>query len=377
MNILLVSEHFHPHGGAELSLWRLCGVLTQRGHRIQVITARRRDETEYEVRDGIEVQRPFPTGNTVQRLIFAIRLYPYLSHRLRSGDIDIVYNLGYVPTLAATHTAARHNIPVVTLLSHLCGRKWFQLTNPLSALLNMMMESITIRWSKHSVLVVQCQSSASRVASSTTAATQVICNTFLEPNGIDKTGKVIDAARVRQALRIEKDEWFLLFVGALIPTKNAAALVKALARVNTRFRLVLIGDGPQRGKIAGAAKRLNTEDRVILLGQRPHHETLAIIRACDALVLPSICEQMPNVVLEALSLGRPVIATKVGGVPEIKSANLHLIDSLDEIGPILAGGIVAGREDNFAEEYSLENVAGKYESLFTELVGLELEAKRS
>jgi len=88
MNILLVTEYFYPYGGAELSLWRLCGVLSQKGHKIYVITARRNGETDYEVKDGIEIYRPFSTGNTMQRFIFAMKLYPYLKKWLRGKDID-------------------------------------------------------------------------------------------------------------------------------------------------------------------------------------------------------------------------------------------------------------------------------------------------
>jgi glycosyltransferase involved in cell wall biosynthesis len=376
MNILLVAEHFYPYGGAELSLWKLCGVLSRKGHKIYVITARRNGETDYEVKDGIEIYRPFSTGNTMQRFIFAVKLYPYLKKWLRDKDIDIIYNLGYVATLPATSAAAKHGIPAVTMLSHLCGKKWFKLTNPFSAILNYFTEIFTIRFGKHRVLVVQCQESARKVAYRTRAEIQVICNTFLEPDGLKEAEESTDVKKVRETLRIGEDELFLLFVGALIRTKNAASLVKTSADLRKRFRLVLVGDGPERGKIEGLVKRLNLKEKVVLLGQKPHDETMATIRACDALVLSSICEQVPNVVLEALALGKPVISTKVGGVPEIKSANLHLIDNLEEISQILNGGIEAKEEDRIVEEYLLDNVAGQYERLFARLTGSKIEAKR-
>ena len=376
MNILLVAEHFYPYGGAELSLWRLCGALSRKGHQIYVITARRDGEANYEVKDGIEIYRPFTTGNTAQRFIFALRLYPYLNQWLRGKDIDIVYNLSYVATLPATYAAAKYGISAVTLLSHLCGKQWFKLTNPFSALLNYFMEIFTIRFGKHSVLAVQCQDSARRVARRTKAETNVIHIAFIEPNGLKEAKESTDVKKVRETLRIGEDELFLLFVGAFIRTKNATSLVRTLADLRKNFKLVLVGDGPERAKIAGLVKRLNLEDRVILLGQKPHGETLAMMRACDALVLPSICEQVPNVVLEALALGKPVIATKVGGIPEIRSANLHLIDNLGEVGMILDSGIAAREEDRIIEEYSLDNVAGQYESLFARLAGSRTKAKR-
>jgi len=376
MNILLVAEYSYPYGGAELSLWRLCGALSRKGHQIHIITARRDGETAHEVKDGIEIHRPFSTGNTAQRLLFALRLYPYLNRWLSGRDIDIVYNLGYVPTLSATRAAVKHGIPAVTLLSHLCGKNWFRLTNSLSALLNYFMEIFTIRFGKHRVLVVQCHDSARRVTQRTRAETRVICNTFLEPDGVREAREGTDIKRVRQSLRVGEDELFLLFVGALIRTKNATSLVRAMARLRTRFKLALIGEGPERVKIEGLVKRLSLEEKVTLAGQKPHNETLAVIRACDALLLPSICEQIPNVVLEALALEKPVIATKVGGIPEIKSDNLHLIDNLEQIGGILDGGIKTVAENKIIAEYSLDNVVRQYERLFEELVSSGREAKK-
>lgn len=376
MKILLVAEHFYPYGGAELSLWRLCSALSQKGHKIYVITARKGGEVNFEVKDRVEIYRPFSTGNTAHRFIFALRLYPYLNKWLHGKNVNIVYNLGFVPTMPATYSAAKYGIPAVTMLSHLCGRKWFKLTMPLSALLNYFMEIFTIRFGKHRALVVQCQDSARKVAPSTRAEIHVICNTFLDPDGVKEAEENTDTKRVRQTLGIGEDEPFLLFVGALIRTKNVPSLVRILAGWRTRFRLVLAGEGPERAKIERLIKQLNLEGKVILLGQKPYDETLAIIKACDVLLLPSICEQVPNVVLEALALGKPVLATKVGGIPEIRSANLHLIDNLEDISQILDGGIEAKKEDRIIQEYSLDNVAGQYERLFARLTGSKIKAKR-
>ena len=56
MKILVVSEYFYPYGGAELSLWKLCGALTRKGHRLYIITARRDGEPDYEEKEGIDVR---------------------------------------------------------------------------------------------------------------------------------------------------------------------------------------------------------------------------------------------------------------------------------------------------------------------------------
>ncbi|GAF67265.1 unnamed protein product, partial [marine sediment metagenome] len=176
------------------------------------------------------------------------------------------------------------------------------------------------------MLVVQCQDTAEKIATSTSAEIEVICNTLLETAAINQAKEGTDIKKIRVDLGIESNESFLIQVGALIRTKNVYNLIKVLAGWSHKFKLILVGDGPERARIEKLIQRLGLAENILLLGKKPHDETLSIIRACDVLLLSSICEQIPNVVLEALALGRPVIATRVGGVPEIKSPNLHLVD---------------------------------------------------
>ncbi|MGB2815535.1 MAG: glycosyltransferase family 4 protein [Dehalococcoidales bacterium] len=376
MKILVVSEHFYPYGGAELSLWKLCGALTRKGHRLHVITARRDGEPDYEEKEGIEIFRPFATGNLAHRFAFALRLQSYLKKWLRERDVDIIYNLSYVPTVPATRIARKSGIPSVTLLGHFCGRKWFQLTNPFLALFNMLSEILVIRLARHHALVVQCRDTADKVSAHTNADVEVICNTLLDPAAINQAKKGMGSKKVREDFGVGDDELFLLHVGALIRTKNVYNLIRALSGWQQKVKLVLVGDGPERTRIETLVQRLNRAGDVLLLGEKPHEETLSIIKSCDGLLLSSICEQVPNVVLEALALGRPVIATKVGGVPEIKSANLHLVDTLEEMRQVIDNGIEATEEDKIMAEYSLDKVAGQYEGLFLRLAGSKMKDKQ-
>jgi 1,2-diacylglycerol 3-alpha-glucosyltransferase len=377
MKVLVVSEYFHPYGGAELSLWKLCCALAEKGHGIYAITSKRIGEAEHEVKEGVEIFRPFATGNLRQRFLFSWRLYSYLNRWFKGRDIDVAYNLGFVPTMPATYVASKYKIPAVTMLGHLCGSRWFRLRNVLSALFNYMVEMFTIRFGRHRVLVVQCQDSARKVAGGTRAEVMVVCNTFLDSRLIKKAKGETDGKRIRESLGIGDDVLFLLMAGGLIPTKNILATIRVLTGWEREFKLVLVGEGPERGKIENLIKREQMEGRVILLGRKPHEETLALMRTCDALLMTSICEQVPNVVLEALALGRPVISTRVGGVPEIESANLHLLDRLEEIKDILGGGIEAVEGDTITEKYSLERVAGQYEALFARLARRKTEAVRT
>jgi len=80
---------------------------------------------------------------------------------------------------------------------------------------------------------------------------------------------------------------------------------------------LICGDGPERTQLEQLAKDLGVTDRIYFAGQRNRKAALALMADCDIFVLASTYEGLPHVVLEAMSLGLPVIATSVGGIPEL------------------------------------------------------------
>jgi glycosyltransferase involved in cell wall biosynthesis len=105
-------------------------------------------------------------------------------------------------------------------------------------------------------------------------------------------------------------------VGRLVPWKQVDHLIAAIARCDGAG-LVIVGDGPERGSLQRLAETLEVAGRVYFSGQRSKTETRALMAACDLFVLNSTYEGFPHVVLEAMSLGLPVVATAVGGTPEV------------------------------------------------------------
>lgn len=110
----------------------------------------------------------------------------------------------------------------------------------------------------------------------------------------------------------------LLWVGRLSAEKGIATLLRALAACPPVLELQLVGDGPAEPALRELTESLALGDRVRWLGRRPRAEIPALIRAADSCVLPSEWyENAPLSVLEALGLGRPVIASALGGTPEL------------------------------------------------------------
>ena len=369
MKILFVSEYFHPRlAGGELSLWKLCNDLVGREHKISVITSKMESTKEHEFINWIEIYRPFSSGNSIiKRIWFLIKLYPYLKTFLRDKEIDVIYNLGYVPTIPTTFVASKYNIPVITSIESLHGKTWFKLANPFLASVNYFMEMFIIRLGKHDVLRYPSEYTKKMAAPYTKSETVVIHNS-IDVDTIKEIKSFTDTKKTRRSIGIKEDELFLLFVGLLVPVKNVTGLINALIKLKKKFKLVLVGEGPERRKIERLIKELDLEGKVMLLGQKPYDETLSIINSCDVLILPSKSETFSNIVLEGLALEKPVITTRVGAVPEMKSENLYIVDNLEDINRILEKGIEPKEDNRVLKEYSMDKIVGEFGRLFEGVV---------
>jgi len=105
-------------------------------------------------------------------------------------------------------------------------------------------------------------------------------------------------------------------VGRLVSWKGIDRLLKVITGL-PNVRLIVIGDGPQRGSLQLLAGELGLGDRVIFTGSIPNSQVISYLKAADVFVLNSIYEGLPHTVLEAMHTGLPVIATDAGGTSEL------------------------------------------------------------
>ena len=138
-------------------------------------------------------------------------------------------------------------------------------------------------------------------------------------NGVDLTAFCPPADReaARRALGFTRPT--LLAVGNLIALKRHALIIKALADL-PEIDLAIAGDGPERPRIEALARQLGLCDRVRLLGRLPQESLPGLYGAADILVHPSVREGWPNVLLESMACGTPVLATNFDSVGEIVGA---------------------------------------------------------
>jgi glycogen(starch) synthase len=177
------------------------------------------------------------------------------------------------------------------------------------------------------------------------------------------------------------------YVGRLAPQKRPDLLVEAFGRMRSDARLVLVGDGPMRAAVEAAVRRSPARDRITMSGFVPHAEVPRVLASLDVLALPSAYEEMGSVLVEAMASGLPVVASRVGGIPEVvrdQETGLLVppgdVDALADALDGLAGDprrrermCRAARQR--AVEYSWPDLARRVEKLYQELVGARSERR--
>jgi len=138
-------------------------------------------------------------------------------------------------------------------------------------------------------------------------------------NGCD-LNTICYSEKYRRAVRAErgipKKDKVIIYVGRLLKTKGVYELVDAFLNLNVKYsnlRLILVGEGPECATIN---KITYSNNKIYLAGNVPHNEINQWLSASDIFVLPSYNEGLPNVILEAMACALPVVASKVGGIPE-------------------------------------------------------------
>jgi glycosyltransferase involved in cell wall biosynthesis len=204
-------------------------------------------------------------------------------------------------------------------------------------------------------------------------------------NGIDtqRSASIEDGAALRQSLGIALEATVIGSVGRLNPIKCQDLLIRVFARLKPRYpdlHAVLVGDGPSRAELAELARQLGVEGSVHLVGYQaePHR----YLRIMNIFALTSSLEGLPLVILEAWAAGLPVVATAVGGVPDLirdgenglqfASGDERALEAL--LGQLLDDRDLARRLGEAArrevvEQYSLERMAGDYNRHYRQLLG--------
>lgn len=186
--------------------------------------------------------------------------------------------------------------------------------------------------------------------------------------------------------RIKKDygfERYCLFVGSLTARKSPDLLLRAIAECES-LACVVAGEGPMRRKLVRQAQVLGIGDRVAFLGNVRPSELGQIYAEADMLVLPSVSEASPLVVLEAMACGIPVLASNTGGLPNlVKDWDTGFLLKPGDVGQLVMGMRFlsgdAGLRQRMGENgrnrvlsaFPWKQIAGDYAALYRSLGGVE------
>ena len=202
-------------------------------------------------------------------------------------------------------------------------------------------------------------------------------------NGVNiKSQDDLHEQNVRMPFKIEDEDRILMTVGRLHEQKGHYYLVKAISKVQKEFpkvKLLVIGEGEEENNLKKLVKSLDLTNEVIFIGLSSDIEE--ILPMAELFLLPSLWEGLPNVLLEAMAAGKPVIATEVGGVPElvIHGETGMLVPHKDSdalacaIADLLKNRLKARRMGETGriraeEHFSIQKMIEKTESLYQELL---------
>jgi glycosyltransferase involved in cell wall biosynthesis len=174
-------------------------------------------------------------------------------------------------------------------------------------------DRVCLRWYEH-VICVSADLAERVRALGVTSARMTLLRNAVDTRMFRRDRPPAEAA-LRRSLGVPPGRFVLGAIGRLSPEKGFADLVRAVARLvaeGTNLELWIAGDGPQRGALAALVDALALRDRVRLLGfcEQP----IELYEALDGLVLSSVREGLPNVLLEAMAMQVPVVATRVPGI---------------------------------------------------------------
>ena len=201
----------------------------------------------------------------------------------------------------------------------------------------------------------------------------------LVPNGVNlRLFFPYDKIKARKILNLPLEKSIIFYVGGLYWSKGVNYLIDAMEVVAQQCPdvfLYILGEGDLNDALQRKVQKLDMEDRVIFLGNMPHTKVPRWMNAVDLLILPSVSEGWPPVIPESLACGTPVIASRVGGIPEIiDSSKIGLLsnprDASDLAKNILFGLSKTWNESllvNKAMQYSWRKIATEVNDVYFSL----------
>ncbi|TWT35694.1 putative glycosyltransferase EpsF [Posidoniimonas corsicana] len=353
-----------PVGGAEVLLVNLVRGLDRRRFAPEIVCLKEPGPL------GEEIARELPVHSGLLKSKYDAAVLFRLSDLMRSRQADAVVTVGAGDKMFWGRLAARlAGVPVVASALHSTG--WPDGVGRLNRMLTPLTDAFIACAKPHGVHLVEGERFPAE-------------KVHVIPNGVDtdRFAPVPDPVAARAAVGVGPTAPVVGILAALRPEKNHEMFLEAARRVRGEIsdaRFLIIGDGPRRGELESLRARLDLNDAVTFLGSRA--DIPEVLGAIDVLALTSHNEANPVSILEAMSCGKPVVATDVGSVGEtvipgqtgalcpagdaaaFAAAVLELLDN-----PLHAKQLGAAGRELVVSDWSLQAMVSGYEGLLEDLV---------
>ncbi len=379
MNILIINYEFPPvGGGGGIATYYIARELSRKGIGVSVLTSQFRGLRRYEELEGIRIYR-VPVlrkrrdyCSVLEMASFVLMSCPVLLYLLLKHRYDLLHIFFGVPSGPLGLLAKKlFGIPYLIRMGggDVPGFRPFQYKR----LYTILTPVLKLLWKNAAFLVANSNGLRDM-------AHQMFPDINIEviPNGVD----VRRFAAIQP--RIPNEPVRILFVSRLIRRKGLQFLIDAVPLIRQQtsvpFMIKVVGDGPDKDGFLQQIQTLDLQQYFTFTGYVEHDKLPECYLAADIFVLPSLAEGMPNVVLEAMGSGLPIVATSVPGSEELVShgENGYLIatGNPEELADVLSRVIshrslrlnMGRRGRQIAQAYSWTSVAERYLALYTKMV---------
>lgn len=318
MKILAISHEFPPIGGGGANA---CYFLTkgfvEKDHEVTLVTANYQGMPESEIVNGVRVIRVNSKRahkehcSFKEMLSYLLKAYPVANKLQKRENFDVCLVFFGIPSGPIGYMLKKkYKLPYVIRFG---GGDVPGFQERFTKVYKIIAPAIKLIWKKADALIANSQ------------GLKDMALDFYNKKPFDVIPNGVDTEVFYPSVKEESDEFKILFVSRLIERKGLQFIIPQLKKIQDSteksVKLIVVGDGPYRETLERIAEENHVSDMVEFVGQKGKEEIVPFYQNADLFILPSSKEGMPNVVLEAMACGLPIIMTPCEGSAELICEN--------------------------------------------------------
>lgn len=324
MKILAVSHEFPPIGGGGANAcYYLTKGFVQKGHQVTLVTANYRNMEDEEKLNGVHIVRVNSKRahqehcSFREMLSYLLKAMPVAEKLQKKEKFDVCLVFFGIPSGPIGYVLKKkYGLPYVIRFG---GGDIPGFQERFTKVYKLLSPAIRAIWRNADALIANSQGLKDMaLAYYSKKAFEIICNG-------------VDTEKFYPIVKEETDEFKILFVSRLIERKGLQHIIPDLKQIQNstgkKIKLIVVGDGPYRETLERLVKENEAGDMVEFKGQKSKKDIIPFYQHADLFILPSAKEGMPNVVLEAMACGLPIVMTPCEGSRELVKENGIVVET--------------------------------------------------